>query len=59
MADPAQGSSMLERVGKALLAIDRQNWPELFDEAMECAMMAARMTCEALAPAWFRQNGTR
>ena len=27
MADPAGGSSMLERVGKALLAIDRQNWP--------------------------------
>jgi tetratricopeptide (TPR) repeat protein len=34
MKDPAVGSSMLGRVGKALLAI------ELFDEAMECAMMA-------------------
>ncbi|MGB1766085.1 MAG: hypothetical protein ACPHJE_01755 [Poseidonia sp.] len=41
MADPAGGSSMLERVGKALLAIDRPELAiELFDEAMECAMMA-------------------
>ena len=32
---------MLERVGKALLAIDRPELAiELFDEAMECAMMA-------------------
>jgi rRNA maturation endonuclease Nob1/tetratricopeptide (TPR) repeat protein len=41
MEDPAVGSSMLERVGKALLAIDRPELAiELFDEAMECAMMA-------------------
>ena len=41
MQDPADGSSMLERVGKALLAIDRPELAiELFDEAMECAMMA-------------------
>ena len=37
---PGGGSSMLERVGKALLAIDRRMAIELFDEAMECAMMA-------------------
>ena len=41
MADPSGGSIMLERVGKALLAIDRPELAiELFDEAMECAMMA-------------------
>ena len=41
MADPSGGSTMLERVGKALLAIDRPELAiELFDEAMECAMLA-------------------
>jgi 3-deoxy-D-arabino-heptulosonate 7-phosphate (DAHP) synthase len=41
MADPSGGSGMLERVGKALLAIDRPELAiELFDEAMECALMA-------------------
>ena len=41
MENPAEGSSMLERTGKALLAIDRPELAiELFDEAMECAMMA-------------------
>lgn len=39
--DPATGSMMLERVGNDLLAIDRPELAiELFDEAMECAMMA-------------------
>ena len=41
MDDPASGSNILERVGTALLAIDRPELAiELFDEAMECAMMA-------------------
>jgi tetratricopeptide (TPR) repeat protein len=41
MANPSGGSTMLERVGRALLAIDRPELAiELFDEAMECAMMA-------------------
>ena len=41
MSDPATGSMMLERVGNDLLAIDRPELAiELFDEAMECAMMA-------------------
>lgn len=41
MANPSDGSTMLERVGRALLAIDRPELAiELFDEAMECAMMA-------------------
>ena len=41
MENPSLGSSMLERVGKALLAIDRPELAiELFDEAMECATIA-------------------
>ena len=41
MADPSVGSIVLERVGKALLAIDRPELAiELFDESMECATIA-------------------
>ena len=41
MADPSAGSTVLERVGKALLAIDRPELAiELFDESMECATIA-------------------
>ena len=41
MKDPTAGGDMLERVGKALLAIDRPELAiELFDEAMECATIA-------------------
>lgn len=41
LENPTEGSNMLERTGKALLAIDRPELAiELFDEAMECAVMA-------------------
>ena len=41
MEHPAEGSEHLARAGKALLAIDRPELAiELFDEAMECAILA-------------------